>query len=125
MTAGEHKALMDPFAPVDPFARQHMQGVLTEVHQQFIDAVKQGRGARLKETPELFTGLIWTGADGVKLGLADDLGDARSVAEQVIGAKKLVNFNPEETFFDRFTRRFGASVGQALAEAASFTGVIR
>jgi protease-4 len=119
MTAGEHKALMDPFAPVDPVAKQHMQGVLGQVHQQFIDAVKQGRGARLKETPDMFSGLIWTGAEGIKLGLADELGDVRHVAEDVIGAKKLVDFNPEENFLDRVSRRFGASVGHVLLESAN------
>jgi len=118
MTTGEHKALMDPFAPVDPVAQQHMQGVLAQVHQQFIDAVKQGRGSRLKETPDMFSGLIWTGAQGIKLGLADDLGDARYVAEHVIGTKKLVDFNPEENFLDRMSRRLGASLGHVLLESA-------
>lgn len=119
MTAGEHKALLDPFAPVDLVAQQHMQGVLAQVHQQFIDAVKQGRGNRLKETPDMFSGLIWTGAEGIKLGLADGLGDARYVAEEVIGAKKLVDFNPEENFLDRMGRRLGASLGHVLLESAS------
>lgn len=119
MTAGEHKALMDPFAPVDPVAKEHMQGVLGQVHQQFIDAVKQGRGARLKETPNMFSGLIWTGAEGIKLGLADELGDVRHVAEDVIGAKKIVDFNPEENLLDRMSRRFGASVGNVLLQSAN------
>jgi len=118
MTAGEHKALLDPFAPVDPVAQQHMQGVLGQVHQQFIDAVKQGRGNRLKEAPEMFSGLIWTGAEGIKLGLADELGDVRHVAEDIIGAKKLINFNPEENLLDRMSRRLGASVGHVLLESA-------
>lgn len=119
MTAGEHKALMDPFAPVDPVAQQHMQGVLGQVHRQFIDAVKQGRGPRLKETPDMFTGLIWTGGESIRLGLADELGDARSVAETVIGAKKMRNFNPEENMLDRLSRRLGTVTGQVLLEAAS------
>ncbi len=116
MTAGEHKALMDPFGPVDPVARTHMQGVLGQVHQQFIQAVRDGRGSRLKEIPDMFSGLIWTGGEGIKLGLADAIGDERSVAETVIGAKKVVNYNPDENFMDRFTRRFGASVGGVLME---------
>ncbi len=115
MTAGDHKALLDPFAPVDPVAKTHMQGVLAEVHRQFINAVKTGRGDRLKETPDMFSGLVWTGGEGIKLGLADDLGDDRSVAETVIGAKKRVSFNPEENAFDRFTRKFGASAGTQVA----------
>jgi protease-4 len=115
MTAGEHKAILDPFAPVDPVAREHMQGVLNSVHRQFIDAVKQGRGDRLKETPELFSGLIWTGADGIKLGLADELGDVRHVAEKVIGAKEIVDFTPQESLLNRLAQRLGTAVGQTLA----------
>lgn len=117
MTAGEHKALLDPFAPVDPVARQHMQGVLGQVHQQFIDAVRQGRGQRLKENPQMFSGLIWTGAEGITLGLADELGDTRQVAEKVIGAEKLIDFNPDENMLDRLSRRFGAAVGGVLLES--------
>lgn len=124
MTAGEHKALLDPFAPVDLVAQQHMQGVLGQVHQQFIDAVKQGRGKRLKETPDMFSGLIWTGAEGIKLGLADGLGDARYVAEEVIGAKKLVDFNPEENFLDRMGRRLGTSLGHVLLESAGVVAAL-
>ena len=125
MTAGAHKAMLDPFAPVDPVARQHMQGVIEEVHRQFIDAVKQGRGARLKETPDMFSGLIWTGEDAVKLGLADAIGNSRSVAEDVIGAKNLVSFNPEENILDRFTRKMGSSMGQTLVEAMGYGSFMR
>lgn len=119
MTAGEHKAILDPFSPVDQVAKLHMQGVLDTVHRQFIDAVKQGRGARLKETPEMFTGLVWTGGEGIQLGLADEVGDLRHVAEDVIGAKKTVNFTPDDDFLEQFGRRFGASFGQALWSAVS------
>lgn len=119
MTAGAHKAMLDPFAPVDQVARQHMQGVIEEVHRQFSDAVRQGRGSRLKETPDMFSGLIWTGEDAIKLGLADELGTTRSVAEDVIGAKKVVNFNPDENVFDQFTRKMGGTMGQTLVEAMS------
>ena len=117
MTAGEHKALLDPFAPVDPVAKVHMQGLIGEVHRQFIDAVKLGRGDRLKETPDMFSGLVWNGSEGIRLGLADALGNDRWVAETVIGAKERVNFNPEENFFDRMTRRMGTSFGSAVASA--------
>lgn len=117
MTAGDHKALLDPFAPIDPVAKTHMQGVLSDVHRQFITAVKTGRGERLKETPDMFSGLVWTGGEGIKLGLADDFGDDRSVAETVIGAKKRVSYNPEENPLDRLTRKFGTSAGtQVLSE---------
>ena len=116
MTAGEHKALMDPFAPIDPVGRAHMQSVLGAVHQQFINAVKTGRGDRLKETPDMFSGLVWTGGEGIKLGLADAIGDDRMVAETVIGAKKRVSYNPEENVFDRMTRKLGTTAGTSLAE---------
>jgi protease-4 len=119
MTAGEHKALLDPFAPVDPVAREHLKGVLESIHKQFIDAVKQGRGDRLKETPDMFSGLIWTGADGIRLGLVDELGDTRSVAETVIGAKKIMNFTPEQNLFDRITHRLGTSLGSTLWSAVN------
>lgn len=114
MTAGDHKALLDPFAPVDPVAKRHLQGVLGSIHQQFINAVKQGRGERLKETPDMFSGLIWTGSEGIKLGLVDELGDVRYVAEKVIGVKRMVNFTPEENLLDRISHRFGTAVGQSL-----------
>lgn len=116
MTAGAHKALMDPFAPIDPVGRAQMQNVLGAVHQQFINAVKTGRGDRLKETPDMFSGLVWTGGEGIKLGLADAIGDDRMVAETVIGAKKRVSFNPEENVFDRMSRKLGTTVGSSLAE---------
>lgn len=116
MTAGEHKALMDPFAPIDPVGRAQMQSVLGAVHQQFIQAVKNGRGERLKETPDMFSGLVWTGGEGIKLGLADALGDDRMVAETVIGAKKRVSYNPEENVLDRMTRKLGTTAGTSFAE---------
>lgn len=114
MTAGDHKAMMDPFTPIDPVAKAHLQRVLADVHNQFIDAVKQGRGDRLKPTPDMFSGLIWTGQEGVKLGLVDDIGDSRKVAEDVIGAKNIVNFTPEENLLERFSRRVGSSFGEYI-----------
>lgn len=119
MTAGEHKAILDPFSPVDPVARDHMQSMLDAVHKQFIEAVKQGRGARLKETPEMFSGLVWNGGQGIALGLADEIGDLRYVAEEIIGVKEVVNFTPEENLLDRVSRRLGASLGNVLWSAAS------
>jgi protease-4 len=115
MTAGAHKAILDPFSPVDAVAQEHMQGILNAVHQQFIDAVRQGRGNRLKDDPELFSGLVWTGARGLELGLVDDLGDVRHVAETIIGAETLVNFTPEENLMDRLGHRLGTSVASGLA----------
>jgi protease-4 len=114
LTAGEHKAIFDPFSPIDPIAEKQMQSVLNEVHQQFINAVKQGRGERLNETPDMFSGLVWTGAEGIKLGLVDAVGDVRYVAETVIGAKNLVNFTPEDHLLNRIAHRLGTSVGEKL-----------
>jgi protease-4 len=120
MTAGEHKAILDPFSPVDPIAKQHVQSVLNSIHQQFISAVREGRAGRLKEdTPELYSGLVWTGAEGIKLGLVDELGDVRFVAETVIGAKDMVNYTPEENLWDRVTNLIGATFGHMLRSMAS------
>jgi protease-4 len=114
MTAGDHKAMLDPFGPVDPVAKAHLQTVLGGIHKQFIDAVKQGRGDRLKPTPDMFSGLIWTGEEGIRLGLVDAVGTTRQVAEDVIGAKRIVDFTPEENLMERLSRRFGASLGAAI-----------
>ncbi len=114
-TAGKHKALLDPFSPVKKEEVQHMQTLLNEVHQQFIEAVKKGRGDRLADHPDLFTGLVWTGVEGVKLGLADDFGSVDSVARNIIGTEKKVNFTPQENLLDRLSGKFGAAFAQALS----------
>ncbi|QJD30138.1 signal peptide peptidase SppA [Methylococcus geothermalis] len=114
MTAGDHKAILDPFGPVDPAEKRHVQQLLNGIHQQFITAVKTGRGDRLKDEPELFSGLVWTGAEGIELGLADDVGELHQVAETVIGAKKIVNYSHRETWLDRLSQQLGASLGTAL-----------
>jgi protease-4 len=117
--AGEHKALMDPFSPVNPEEMVHMQALLNEVHQQFISAVRMGRGNRLIETEGMFSGLVWTGAQGVKLGLADGFGSVDTVARDVIGVKKRLNFTPEERLLDKIAGKLGASFGQALGNTVS------
>jgi protease-4 len=114
MTAGEHKALLDPFSPIKPEEKAHVESLLQEVHRQFIEAVKQGRGERLKEDPKLFSGLVWTGSQSVALGLADGIGDVDTVAEEVIGAEKVVDFTPQEDVFVRLARKFGTSLGETL-----------
>lgn len=117
LTAGEHKALLDPFSPVKEQENEHMQALLGQVHQQFIQAVKEGRGDRLKvaETPELFSGLVWTGAEGVKIGLADGFGSVDSVAREELGTEEKVNFTPQEHLMDRLAGKFGAHFGQAMS----------
>lgn len=117
--AGEHKALMDPFSPVKPGQTVHMQALLDEVHQQFIDAVRAGRGNRLIETEGMFSGLVWTGAQGVKIGLADGFGSVDTIARDVIGVKTRVNFTPQERLLDKIAGKLGASFGQALGSAVN------
>jgi len=117
LTAGDHKALLDPFSPLNDVEKQHVQGVIDSVHHQFINAVKQGRGDRLKETPEMFSGLIWNGEQAIQLGLVDAVGDVRSVAKDVIGQKEMVNFTPRERLIDRISHRLGASLGASLQSA--------
>ena len=117
--SGEHKALMDPFSPVNEEETKHMQTLLDDVHQQFIVAVRVGRGERLHEFDEMFSGLVWTGAQGIKLGLADDYGSVDSVARDVVGTQKKVNFTPQERFLEKIAGKFGASFGHALGTAIS------
>ncbi len=119
LTAGQHKAMLDPFSPVNQQESKHMQSLLDQVHQQFIGAVREGRGKRLKETdaPEMFSGLIWTGTEGVRLGLADDFGSVDSVARDQLGTEEKVNFTPQERLIDRLAGKFGASFGHAIASS--------
>lgn len=108
LTAGEHKGLLDPFEPVNEVEKEHIQGVLDDIHRQFIDVVKEGRGDRLKDDPKLFSGLIWTGEQAVGLGLVDGLGSVDQVARDVVGAEDIVNFTPKEDVWERFADRLGA-----------------
>jgi len=114
LTAGAHKAMLDPFSPPKTEDNQYMQGLLDQVHQQFIDAVKAGRGDRLKETPDMFSGLVWTGEAGVKLGVADSFGNDDYVAKDVIGAETLVDFTQQGRLIDKLAGKLGASFGQAI-----------
>jgi protease-4 len=117
LTAGENKAMLDPFMPVDPKQRQMVQRMLDEVHQQFIEAVRQGRGDRLRPSPDIFSGMVWTGARSVDMGLADGLGSVDSVARDVIKAEQVVDYTLQPSLADRLTRRFGAAAGDAIARA--------
>ena len=122
-TSGENKDFLDPFKPEKPEERAHMQKVLAEVHDQFIKVVREGRGKRLKETPEMFSGFFWSGERSVELGLADALGSTEYVAREVFQAEKLVNYtveeNPFETLSKRLDAHFGATFARAAARAAS------
>ena len=114
MTAGENKAMLDPFSPVNPKHKVLAQAMLDEVHQQFISVVRQGRGNRLKETPETFSGLFWSGETGIKMGLADELGSYEYVAREVIKQENIVDFTASEGLADRVARKFGASMTQSM-----------
>lgn len=125
LTAGKHKGLLDPFLPENEYQKQHLQTMLDQVHQHFIDAVKQGRGERLKENPELFTGLIWSGEEAIKMGLVDDYGNTKSVARDVIKHKDVVDFTARELLIDRLAERVGASIASAIRMQISSTPDIR
>lgn len=117
MTAGTNKAMLDPFSPVNPKQQAYVQTLLNEVHQQFITVVKEGRGSRLKESPEIFSGLFWNGESSVKLGLADAIGNYDFVAREIIKADTIVDFTTYESFADRFARKFGASIGALMHQS--------
>jgi len=118
LTAGENKGFLDPFLPVDEKQKAHAQALLDEVHKQFIGVVRQGRGVRLKETPELFSGLVWTGQRSVELGLADAFGTLASVARDVVKAEKVVDYTQKENLAEKFARRLGAGFAGAVLEFA-------
>lgn len=110
MTAGENKGIMDPFSPRNPQHEAFTQGLLDDIHRQFIAVVRDGRGKRLKETPEMFSGLFWNGDKAIEMGLADALGSVDSVAREVIKAEKIVDFTARENIADRLAKKLGAGV---------------
>lgn len=114
ITSGAHKGFMDPFSPENPVDVQHLQQMLDDIHRQFIAAVKKGRGSRLKPNPDLFSGLVWTGDQSVKLGLVDGLGSARYVARTIIRAPRIVDYTPRQNLFERLSDRVGTTMAHAL-----------
>ncbi len=118
-TAGENKDFLDPFAPENPAHRAHAKAMIEEIHQQFIKVVREGRGKRLKESPEVFSGLVWTGERAVQLGLADGFGSLDSVARDVIKAETVVDFTLEENYFEQLSKRLGASAAESVVRALS------
>jgi protease-4 len=114
LTAGTHKALLDPFSPPKEEETRFMQSLLDQVHQQFISAVKAGRGTRLKDSPELFTGLVWTGQESIKLGIADAYGMDDYVAREIIGAETQVDFTRQEHLLDKIAGKIGAAFGHSI-----------
>ncbi|PJE79532.1 putative signal peptide peptidase SppA [invertebrate metagenome] len=113
-TSGTHKDFMDPFQPMDKEAMKHWQASLETVHQQFIDSVKEGRGDKLTDNPELFSGMVWNGEKAHKLGLIDGLGSSDFVAREIIGAESIVDFTPKDKTLERFAREFGVSFSGAM-----------
>ncbi len=118
LAAGENKAFLDPFSPANPKQQEYAQNLINEVHQQFINVVKKGRGKRLKENPEIFSGLMWTGAKSIELGLADAYGNVDYVAREVIKAEDIVDYTQKENIAERFAKRFGAAMASAFAKLA-------
>lgn len=113
-TAGESKGFLDPFSPERPQELAHVRSLLEDVHQQFIHVVRDGRGDRLADDPQLFTGLVWSGEQSIALGLTDAVGSVHSVAREVIGAEKLVDYTRQVSLFSRLADRVGASIAQQL-----------
>lgn len=116
-TAGENKDFLDPFAPENPAHKEHARKMLDEIHQQFIKVVREGRGKRLQDSPEIFSGLVWTGQRAVELGLADGFGSLDSVARDVIKAENVVDYTPEENYFEQFSKRLGAGAAESAVRA--------
>lgn len=125
MTAGANKGFLDPFSPQTDAQRAYAQTMLNQIHQQFIDVVKAGRGKRLKETPEMFSGLFWTGQQAIDLGLADHLGSIDFVAREVVKAEDIVDYTRRENVAERLARRFGAAIGEGAVRATKAVPAIR
>ncbi|KAF1045793.1 S49 family peptidase [Xylophilus sp.] len=117
LTAGENKGFLDPFSPQNEQQRQYALTMLGQIHRQFIDVVKKGRGARLKETPELFSGLFWTGQQAVEMGLADHLGNVDYVAREVVKAEEIVDYTRRDNVAERLAKKFGAAMGEGSLRA--------
>ncbi len=120
LTAGESKGFLDPFSPQNENHKDHAKQMLGEIHQQFIDVVRKGRGKRLKETPEMFSGLMWSGAKSIELGLADGYGTVESVARDVFNATDVRDFTVKQNFAEKFAKQLGAQMGESMG--AFFTG---
>ena len=117
ITAGENKGMLDPFSPLEEKDKAHVKEMMGDIHQQFVSVVKEGRGKRLKESPEIFSGLIWTGQKSIDLGLADAVGSLEFVAREVVKAEDIVDFTQKEGIAEKFARRFGAAAANTFAEA--------
>jgi protease-4 len=125
LTAGANKGLGDPFSPLPPKQRAYIQAMLDQIHQQFIAVVKEGRGSRLKETPEMFSGLFWNGEQALDMGLIDHLGTLDYVAREVVKAETVIDYTPKENLAERLARRFGTAMGAGAVKALQGSITIR
>jgi protease-4 len=125
MTAGANKGFLDPFSPQTEAQRKHAQAMLDQIHAQFIEVVKKGRGDRLKETPEMFSGLFWSGQQAVDMGLADALGSLDGVARDVVKSPDVVDYTQRENVAERLAKRFGAAVGEGAVHALRMGSSLR
>lgn len=123
LTAGKNKAFLDPFSPVNPEQAEYAKKMLDDIHKQFIEVVQEGRGKRLKNTPEIFSGIVWTGQKSIDLGLADAMGSAEYVAREIIKAEHIVDYTTREGFAERFAKRFGAAAASVLMSMGSYGGL--
>jgi protease IV len=124
LSSGENKTFLDPFAPVVEEHREHAQEMIQQIHKQFIGVVRQGRGKRLKETPDMYSGLLWVGQKSIELGLADGLGSVDYVAREVIKAEEIVDFTLRENVAERLAKKFGAGMADGLARFGIFQGLV-
>lgn len=123
LAAGDNKGFLDPFSPLVESQKQHAENMLREIHQQFIGVVRAGRGTRLKETPDMFSGLLWVGEKSIEMGLADELGSIEYVAREVIKAEDIVDFTPRENVAERLAKKFGAGMAEGLARLGLTQGI--
>jgi protease IV len=125
LTAGENKGIGDPFTPLSDKHKAYLKASLDQIHRQFIQVVKEGRGSRLKETPDTFSGLFWNGEEAVKMGLADHFGSLDYVAREVVKAEEVIDYTPKENIAERLAKRFGASIGAGAVKAVQGLGGFR
>lgn len=123
LTAGENKGFLDPFSPQDAQHKQHAQILLDDIHRQFIDVVRKGRGKRLKDSPELFSGLMWTGAKSIELGLTDELGSVEYVAREVIKAEDIRDYTMRASLTERFAKQFGTDLAEGIMNVVGKAGL--
>jgi protease IV len=125
LTAGENKGMLDPFSPQNDRQTAYAKAMIDQIHQQFIKVVRDGRGARLKEDADTFSGLFWNGQEAVRIGLADKIGSLDFVAREVIKAEEIIDYTPRDNVAERIARRFGAAVGHGAVTALREMSPIR